>query len=189
MEKNHTTKTTAKTAPVKKETPAKTAAAKPAAKPAAKSAAKPAAKPTAKPTVKPVAKAAKPAAKKEVKKEQPASFRDGKWVVSKSETGRYTFELFASNGEMMIFSGKEYSSLTSAKSGIETYKNAMKNGYFTVTQTKAGVWIFRLFNDRHTLLATSSNYTSESNCQNAVESTKNFAKTAILEVIDKKETK
>ncbi len=168
MEKKPTKAAPAKKEPAKKE-PVKKEPVKKETKPAA---AKPA-----------------PAKKEPAKKEaKPASFRDGKWIISKSEdTGRFTFELYASNKEMMIFSGKEYSTLASAKSGIETYKNAMNNdGYFKVIQTKAGDWIYRLFNNKHTLLATSSNYSSESNCQKAVESTKNFAKTAIVEVAQPK---
>ena len=153
---------------------------------------KPVKKEKAEPTVKIAEKkptpAKKPAAKKpikvEVKKEdeRPMGFQDGKWVIRKTDSGKYAFKLFASNGGLMLESSKEYSSLTTAKQGIETYKKNFADGNCTIVSPKSGHFVYRLTNANGMLLAVSPSYTSKSSCENALENTKRYAKNAPVEV-------
>ena len=132
--------------------------------------------------------AKKPAAKKpikvEVKKEdeRPAGFQDGKWVIRKTDSGKFAFKLYASNGGLMLESSKEYSSLTTAKQGIETYKKNFADGNCTIVSPKSGHFVYRLTNANGMLLAVSPSYTSKSSCENALENTKRDAKNAPVEV-------
>lgn len=159
--------------PVTTEKPAKKEKVEPVVQLAAK---KPA------PNKKPAAK--KTAIKVEVKKEdeRPSGFQDGKWIIRKTENGKYGFKLYASNGSVMLESGKEYSSLSTAKQGIETYKKNFADGNYTVTSPKSSSFVYKLTNANGMLLAVSSNYTSKSSCENALENTKTYALNAPVEV-------
>ena len=120
-----------------------------------------------------------PAAKKTSVKRGPV----GKWVIRSTENATFHFELRASNGEIMLVSG-EYSTVAGAKSGINTYKKSIEAGNFAVVKTKAGDYIFRLLNAQKRLLCVSSNYDTQINCENAVESTKRWAATDVIEVAE-----
>ena len=125
--------------------------------------------------------AAKAPAKSAEKKES-VSFKDGKWLITKTESGKFTFSLYANNGEKML-PGREYSSLASAKTGIETYKkNIAGGGSFKIVQTKMGDFIFHLLDSRGGLIAISADYKTRARCESAVESTKRFAEIAPVDV-------
>ena len=64
------------------------------------------------------------------------------------------------------------------------YKKSIAAGNFTVVETKAGDFIFRLTNAQKRLLCVSSNYNSQASCESAVESTKRWAATDIIEVAE-----
>ena len=130
------------------------------------------------------AKAATPK-KSEEKKDDDKSvgFQDGKWVIRKTPDGKYAFKLYASNGSVMLESSKEYSSLSTAKQGIETYKRNFREGNCKIVSPKSGSFVYRLTNANGMLLAVSPNYTSKSSCENALENTKSYAKNAPVEVI------
>ena len=130
-------------------------------------------------------KKAKQPAKEEPKKTEPqkSTTVTGKWIIRKQDD-KYAFDLVASNGEVMITSSVPYSSLSSAKSGIQTYKNNIAAGKFTVTETKNGDFIFQLLNARGALLANGNAYRTRANCENAIESTKRWALSDIIEVRD-----
>lgn len=135
-----------------------------------------------KPAKKPAA--AKTAAAKNAKspiaeKAAPKTY-SGKWFVTE-ENGTFTFELRASNGEKLL-GGGNYTSMTGAKKGIETYKNNIQNENFKIIQLKSGDFIYQLLNARGTLLSHSEAYKSKSSCESAVESTKRFAATASIEI-------
>ena len=125
------------------------------------------------------------AKKSEEKKDddKPVGFQDGKWVIQKTSEGKYTFNLYASNGSVMLESSKEYSSLSTAKQGIATYKkNFLENNCKIVSQ-KSGDFVYRLTNANGMLLAVSPSYTSKSSCENALENTKTYAQNAPIEVV------
>ena len=125
------------------------------------------------------------APKQEAKKaeEKPVGFQDGKWIIRKTEEGKFAFKLYASNGAVMIDSNKEYASLSGAKGGIETYKKNLEENNCKIVSTKAGHFVYRLSNANGMLLAVSSNYTSKSSCENALEATRRYALNAPLEVL------
>lgn len=113
----------------------------------------------------------------------------GKWVVFRvvsddtdPENGEelYFFELHASNGEKLL-SSEEYTSYNGAIRGIETHKKNILADNFRVTPSKKGHYIFKLLNGKSTLLCTGENYPTKLQCERAVESTKRFAETAVLD--------
>ena len=140
------------------------------------------------PVVEPVAKPVATPAPVEKPAEKTAKYR-GKWVLTKMVTQQenseeteemYFFELRASNGEKLLES-QEYTSLAGAKKGIETHLNNIKNGNFKVSLTKKGTYIFKLMNAKGMLLCTGENYPQRTRCESAIESTKRFAETAVID--------
>ena len=111
----------------------------------------------------------------------------GKWSVyhlftdapGDSEETFY-FELRASNGEKLLAS-EEYTSYNGALRGIETYKLNIARGNFKIAPSKKGDYIFKLLSGKNTLLCTGENYLNRASCENAIESTKRFAETAVLD--------
>lgn len=113
----------------------------------------------------------------------------GKWTICKLTTQTendenkevmYFFELHASNGEKLMES-QEYTSLAGAKKGIETHVNNIQSGNFKISLTKKGTYIFKLMNAKGMLLCTGENYTTRARCEKAIESTKRFAETAVID--------
>lgn len=150
-----------------KPAPKKTAAPQPAAKP--ESPAKPAQKPV---------KAAEPASDEEAERRTPYS---GKWLIFKRDDGSFYFELRASNGEKLLGS-IDYSSMQGAKAGIRTYKNNIAKDNFTIAQSKTGQFFFKLLSGSRQMLCTGETYSTRSRCENAVDSVKRFAETAVVTV-------
>ena len=146
--------------------------------------AKTAAKTTTKTTAKTPAKATPaPAATEE------STRYSGKWTVFRLVTEAtddtpaeetYFFELRASNGEKLL-SSEEYTSLSGALKGIETHKNNIEKGNFRVGLTKKGEYIFKLLSGKNMLLCTGENYKTRVRCESAIESTKRFAKSAVID--------
>ena len=114
--------------------------------------------------------------------EKPAGFQNGKWIINKTEEGKFVFKLCAANGSVMFESGKEYASLSSAKQGINTYKKNFAENNCKVSETKTGGFVYKLTNANGMLLSVSTGYTSKSSCENALESTKAYAESAPVEV-------
>ena len=151
-----------------------------------KSTAKPAAE--KKSTVKPTAEKAKEEKPVEAAKQEksPAKAYSGKWSIFRVVTNdteaeeMYFFELRASNGEKLL-SSEEYTSYNGVLKGIETHKANIEKGNFRITLSKKGDYIFKLLSGKNTLLCTGANYPTKARCESAVESTKRFAKTAIVD--------
>ena len=110
----------------------------------------------------------------------------GKWVICRVITDEnqaeesYFFELHASNGEKLL-SSEEYTSYNGALRGIETHKANIEKGNFKVTISKKGDYIFKLLSGKNMLLCMGENYPTQARCESAIESTKRFAKTAVLD--------
>ncbi len=130
-----------------------------------------------------------PVVKKENAEEKKQTKYRGKWVLYKVsaqlENGdvkdvTYSFELRASNGEKLLES-QEYTTLSGAKKGVETYVSNIKEGNFKVSLTKKGTYIFKLLNAKNMLLCTGENYTGRARCESAIDSTKRFAETAVVD--------
>ena len=164
------------------EKPATKTTAKPVAKSATKSAAK--ASPTkAKPVEKTVEKPVEDEGNAEDTKYK------GKWTICRIvvegkedevEEESYFFELHASNGEKLL-SSEEYTSYAGALSGINTHKANIERNNFKITLSKKGDYIFKLLSGKNTLLCMGENYSTRARCESAIESTKRFAATAIID--------
>lgn len=115
-----------------------------------------------------------------------ASKYSGKWSIYRVITGQadeeetYFFELLASNGEKLL-SSEEYTSYNGALRGIETHKANIEKGNFKITISKKGDFIFKLLSGKNLLLCMGENYPTKPRCESAIESTKRFAKTAVLD--------
>ncbi len=178
-------------APVQKEVsvtaPKQTTPAKPASTPVAKKTVSKPAVATEKKT-EPTPPKAKPVEKKA---EKPATAQHskyaGKWTIyhlvvgeNNTEDEMYFFELHASNGEKLLAS-EEYTSYNGVLKGIETYKANIAKGNFKISMTKKGDYIFKLMSGKNTLLCNGENYASFARCESAIQSTKRFAETAVLD--------
>ena len=112
----------------------------------------------------------------------------GKWTICRvitdamdsEEDETYFFELRASNGEKLL-SSEEYTSYNGALRGIETHKANIEKGNFKITLSKKGDYIFKLLSGKNMLLCMGENYPTRIRCESAIESTKRFAKTAVLD--------
>ena len=114
----------------------------------------------------------------------------GKWVIcrvlSADETDSqqteelYFFELHASNGERLL-SSEEYTSYNGALGGIETHKANILKDNFRITLSKKGDYIFKLMSGKNMLLCMGEHYATKARCESAIESTKRFAKTAVID--------
>jgi uncharacterized protein YegP (UPF0339 family) len=129
--------------------------------------------------------------KKEPVKKAPNKRYNGKWtiwrLITKDENlgadhveEAYFFELLASNGEKLL-SSEEYTSYNGAVKGIETHKTNILKNNFRIGLSKKGEYIFKLLTGKNTLLCTGENYPTKLRCENAIESTKRFAQTAVLD--------
>lgn len=111
----------------------------------------------------------------------------GKWSIChiltddhNTDDEMYFFELHASNGEKLL-SSEEYTSYAGALRGIQTHKTNIEKGNFRITLSKKGDYIFKLLSGKNMLLCMGENYPTRARCENAIKSTKRFAKTAIID--------
>lgn len=109
----------------------------------------------------------------------------GKFVISKTKSGEFTFRLKAGNGEVILAASESYSSLATCKSGVESVrKNALAHvedqtveGFETLThpkfevyQDKAGEFRFRLKAKNGENIGKSEGYKSKDSCLNGIAS-------------------
>ena len=129
--------------------------------------------------------------KKTVKK--PTRY-SGKWVICRVVTAAHAegnihdeaadetffFELHASNGEKLLTS-EEYTTHSGALMGINTHKANIEKGNFRLTLSKKGDYLFKLLNGKNMLLCMGEHYATRASCESAIESTKRFAATAVID--------
>ncbi len=144
-------------------------------------------KPVAKKTTTKASTAKKAVEKPEEKPVEKQKRYNGKWIVCKLVTEgaeeneeMYFFELRASNGEKLL-SSEEYTTYSGALKGIETHKANIAKDNFRITLSKKGDYIFKLLNGKNMLLCTGANYKTRVRCEKAIESTKRFAETAVVD--------
>ncbi len=111
----------------------------------------------------------------------------GKWLICRVLTAdgatddeTYFFELHASNGEKLL-SSEEYTSYNGALRGIATHKANIEKGNFKITLSKKGDYIFKLLSGKNMLLCMGEHYATKLRCESAIESTKRFARTAVID--------
>ena len=114
----------------------------------------------------------------------------GKFTIKETKTG-FTFNLKASNGEIIAAGSEVYTKLTNCKNGIASVqKNApiasvedqtvegfevQKHPKFEVYTDKAGEFRFRLKASNGEIIAVSEGYTRKPSCLNGIESVRKNA--------------
>ena len=120
----------------------------------------------------------------------------GKFIVKKTKSGGYMFDLKASNGQV-IATSQTYKSLPGCKKGIASIqKNApiapiedqtvegyevLKNPKFEVYNDKSGEPRFRLKARNGQIITSGQGYKSKKSCLNGIESIKTNAPDAPIE--------
>ena len=95
----------------------------------------------------------------------------GKYVIDANEDF-YQFSLYANNGQL-LYESREYATIATCKSGIETFKKNVAECDYRIAQDKNGNWkyIFRKGNS----IYIGESYSTELSAENSAESTKRFA--------------
>lgn len=95
----------------------------------------------------------------------------GKYLIEANEDF-YQFSLYANNGQL-LYESREYATLATCKSGIETFKKNVAECDYRVAQDKNGNWkyIFRKGNS----IYIGESYSTEQSAENSAISTKRFA--------------
>lgn len=101
---------------------------------------------------------------------------NGKLIVYK-DGNNYRYVLKASNGELLCTS-ETYVSKQSVSSAIETLKNNVENGVFSVYEDKHGRFQYLLNAKNNRIIIVGEIYSSRNSCLSAIESVKKFAATA-----------
>lgn len=127
------------------------------------------------PAAKPAQKT-KPAAKKTAAKAEPEKDEDtrqvaGKYRIEKS-VDIYQFILYANNGQL-LYESREYATLASCKSGIETFKKNVADCPYRIAQDKNGAWKF-IFRKGNSIYIGES-YSTKTAAENNAESVKRFS--------------
>lgn len=127
------------------------------------------------PAAKPAQKT-KPAAKKTAAKAEPEKDEDtrqvaGKYKIEKS-VDIYQFILYANNGQL-LYESREYATLASCKSGIETFKKNVADCPYRIAQDKNGAWKF-IFRKGNSIYIGES-YSTKTAAENNAESVKRFS--------------
>ncbi len=107
----------------------------------------------------------------------------GKFVITKTKNGEYTFNLKAGNGEVILTASETYSSLDGCKGGVESVKknaNAhvedqtkgeeQTNPKFELYEDKGGEFRFRLKARNGENIGRSEGYKSKSSAENGIAS-------------------
>ena len=104
----------------------------------------------------------------------------GKWLIEKEDVdvkdSPYVFLLYASNGQL-LYESRSYSSYSSCKSGLETFKTAIQEGQFIIDPDKSGSYKFILRNTNKNSLMEyiGQNYSTERACAEGINSIYRFA--------------
>ncbi len=120
----------------------------------------------------------------------------GKFVISKTKNGEFTFNLKAGNGEVILSASESYTSMSGCKGGIASVqKNALAHvedqtveGFeklthpkFEVYQDKAGEFRFRLKAKNGENIGKSEGYKAKASCMNGIASVGRNAPDAKIE--------
>ncbi len=103
----------------------------------------------------------------------------GKWRIVKTESGNFSAQLFASNGQLMLAT-EEVALEKSAKNAIESVKKNSLQGNFIIDRDKFGRFYYKLRNAQKSVICIGETYDKLESCVSAIESVRRFAMTAIL---------
>lgn len=120
----------------------------------------------------------------------------GKFVIRRVGTG-YKFDLSAANGEI-VASSEAYTTLAACKKGIESVKRyapqaplvdltacaGRKSGArFELYADRAGAFRFRLMSRNGAIIAVSEPYRNQTGCESGIESVRQSALNAEIEIV------
>ncbi len=109
----------------------------------------------------------------------------GKFVITKAKNGEYTFNLKASNGQVILAAGETFSSLASCKNSVESVKKnanvhvedqtvegyeTLKHPKYELYTDKAGEFRFRLKASNGEPIGKSEAYKAKASAENGIES-------------------
>lgn len=105
----------------------------------------------------------------------------GKFVITKTKSGKFMFNLKAGNGEIILTS-EEYNAKASAVNGIESVKkNAPDDARYERKETKKGEPIFILKAGNNEPIGKSESYSSAAAMENGIKSVKSNAPGAAVD--------
>ena len=119
---------------------------------------------------------------------------NGKFVWKTTASGKFRFNLVASNGQV-IATSENYSSKDGCQGGIESIRKIcashvedqtvenfkeLTNPKYEIYLDKAGEFRFRLKARNGEIVAASEGYKAKASCQNGIESVKNHAPEAAV---------
>ena len=121
----------------------------------------------------------------------------GKFIITKAKNGEYTFNLKASNGEVILTASETYTTLTACENGVASVKkNALsqiedqtrnesaKHPKYELYQDKAGEFRFRLKAANGENIGKSEGYKAKASAKKGIASIGKNAPEAAVVVID-----
>ena len=121
----------------------------------------------------------------------------GKFIITKAKNGEYTFNLKASNGEVILTASETYTSMAACENGVNSVKkNALppvedqtrnesaKHPKYELYQDKAGEFRFRLKAANGENIGKSEGYKAKASAKKGIASIGKNAPEAAVVVID-----
>jgi uncharacterized protein YegP (UPF0339 family) len=109
-----------------------------------------------------------------------AAAKRGKFEIC-IEQKEYCFYLLASNGQI-LYSSRFYANEAACRKGIESFKRAAYVGNFFVDRDKFGNYRYVLKNIGSAPAFIGESYDNKAQCENIIQSVKNFIVTATIEL-------
>lgn len=103
----------------------------------------------------------------------------GKWKVEKTEDGKFSAKLYASNGQLMLAT-EEVATRKSAETAIESVRRNATQGNFIIDRDKFGRYYYKLRNPQRSVICIGEAYEKLDSCVSAIESVRRFALTATM---------
>ena len=121
----------------------------------------------------------------------------GKFVITTAKNGEYTFNLKASNGEVILTASETYTSLSACENGIASVKKnsgvavedqtrgeELKHPKFELYKDKAGEFRFRLKASNGEIIGKSEGYKAKASAKKGIASIAKNAPDAPIVVIE-----
>lgn len=121
----------------------------------------------------------------------------GKFIITKAKNGEFTFNLKASNGEVILTASETYTTMGACENGINSVKkNALSNiedqtrnesathPKYELYQDKAGEFRFRLKAGNGEIIGKSEGYKAKASAKKGIASIGKNAPEAAIVVID-----
>ena len=121
----------------------------------------------------------------------------GKFIISTSKNGEFTFNLKASNGEIILAASETYTTMAACEKGIESVKkNALagvedqtrgesqSNPKYEIYQDKGGEFRFRLKARNGEIIGKSEGYKAKASAKKGIASIGRNAPGAAVVVVD-----